>query len=51
VIVIMHFQIKVRKRFIGDILHIVILDFSADLVSRFGPREIMVSLQTLGLDE
>jgi len=51
VIVIMYFQIKVRKRFIGDILHIVILDFSADIdfeckkcVSQFGPREIMVSL-------
>jgi len=29
-IVIMYFQIKVRKRFVGDILYIVILDFSAD---------------------
>jgi len=33
VIVIMHFQIKVRKRFIGDILHIVILDFSANMLT------------------
>ena len=38
--------------FINDILHIVILDFSADIIdfdcknllSRFGQREIMVSL-------
>jgi len=31
--VIMYFQIKVRKRFMGDILHIVILDFSADILT------------------
>jgi len=33
VIVIMYFQIKVRKRFIGDILQIVMLDFSADILT------------------
>jgi len=48
-IVILYFQIKVRKRFIGDILHIVIVDLSymdfecKNLVSRFGPREMIVS--------
>jgi len=31
VIVLIRFQIKVREMFIGDILHIVILDFSADI--------------------
>jgi len=52
VIVIMYFQIQVRKMFIGDILHMVILDFNdryidfecKNVVSRFGTREIMVSL-------
>jgi len=33
VIVIMYFQIKVRKRFIGDILHIVILDFGDNILT------------------
>jgi len=33
VIVIMYFRIKVRKRFIGDILHIVILDFSDNILT------------------
>jgi len=33
VIVIMYFQMKVRKKFIGDILHIVIIDFSADILT------------------
>jgi len=33
VIVIMYFQIKVRKRFIGDILHIVILNFSDNILT------------------
>jgi len=33
VIAIKYFQIKVRKRFIGDILHIVILDFSDDILT------------------
>jgi len=33
VIVIMYFQIKVQKRFIGNILQIVILDFSADILT------------------
>jgi len=43
----MYFQIKVRKRFIGDILHIAILDFSdniltecKNLVSRFGQEKL-----------
>jgi len=31
--VIMYFQIKVRKRFIGDILHIAILDFSDNILT------------------
>jgi len=29
----MYFQIKVRKTFIGDILHIVILDFSDNILT------------------
>jgi len=33
VIVIMYFRIKVRKKLIGDILHIVILDFSDNMLT------------------
>jgi len=33
VIVIMYFRIKVLKRFIGDILPVVILDFSTDILT------------------
>jgi len=63
VIVIMYFQIKGWKRFIGDILHIVILDFSADILTlsvkiwcpglvqeNYGQIEPESSLSALGIE-